>query len=999
MFPGDMPSYSPPSRSFFTPPLPPEYQNPFADKPTLRGTNSESSVISSGTFTNRRPIPPPSLMPGHERIPIRPPDLVGSNTGVPVRNNGKSAPPDQPSIALSNTDNQKKKALNTPMNKSGALGSDAVKIKDMHNYDSDLENGTDISMSSGGNGPGLHFPSISRILSGSNGRKEDIPEVLLRAVTVRPNIVLVSSTAPHINEGKLLDDLDDDSSSNDGYDDSDMNGDDDHNDDEFKLIEEPKTQPKIKSETVRPDHSYDGTGTNDVYSTQIVQRFDNANNDRNYITTTQSIIDHNSNIGVSRHHPASSSSSSSLPPSPKLATWTVAWNIHVYLSAILFTILAVYSIFKMIFYDKLTHLFNQSYFISIHLILILICLSRIFYLCYDAYNIHLSFNNFLSEILLNIPSTLLTVTFSILILFLLIRSLNNKNNRYSPLIRPLTIVIGCGVHICLCITLHWVENKQNKSIYNRNTNVRPNNVGNQFNHPQRVLSLICQIIYIFICLSLGFLYLYLYRILKRVLRNKSQNYIHGYQNLSYAIHITIATALLFILLASLQIYGAISISTIRPLISTLNSDIDWLQWGYQFSLRLIEIAIITLLSWVAGLKTGASTVLQREKDVETHNVSGFALFPCTSSSSQEHFETDYPAVCNANTNLHTYTLRTGKPIYDDHFALNDQVPPQITSSGQQIVPQPTQYDANTQSNNVEDYLNDSGNIPDHYENPNFELARPQHIDNCYSEPVGTLPMPANHNIPQGYDFQNFERPNFDRPNSRTEFRASKNLKAMKSSGIDRTMYENPERRSSNSVQSRNAGIGQNSFDRRVGVRKSGTLNNIGGIHSRVPTNQVINANRTSGAQTLSSSRSSQDYHNLQRATGGRTSGNMNKKDRHNRYHIDEDEYHRNNDNSSGSDPGGPQPQARLVYETDPTQQSSSGDSATSGSMLVAEHGFVRFRALDSNFNGGGSSSGASSVVQSNHHPQHIPSNINLASSIPNHIPSSAAINEKRFNNT
>lgn len=32
-----VPSYAPPGRAFFTPPLPPEYRNPFADKPTLRG--------------------------------------------------------------------------------------------------------------------------------------------------------------------------------------------------------------------------------------------------------------------------------------------------------------------------------------------------------------------------------------------------------------------------------------------------------------------------------------------------------------------------------------------------------------------------------------------------------------------------------------------------------------------------------------------------------------------------------------------------------------------------------------------------------------------------------------------------------------------------------------------------------------------------------------------------------------------------------------------------
>lgn len=381
---------------------------------------------------------------------------------------------------------------------------------------------------------------------------------------------------------------------------------------------------------------------------------------------------------------------------------------HVYLSAILFTILAVYSIFKMIFYDKLTHLFNQSYFICIHLVLIVICLARIFFLCYDAYNIHGSFHTFVAELLLNLPATFLTVAFATLMLFLLVRSLNHKNNRYAALMRPLTVVVGCSVHVGLCVTLHYVESTGGSAAaalqYQQYAAAAAHQAhagrmraaaaaaaaahGGAVHHglmgmgmagaafqpplpppPPRVLSLICQIIYIFVCLALGVFYLYVYRVLKRVLRNKSQNYIHGYQNLSYAIHITIATALLFVLLAALQVYGAVGISTTRPLISA-QADIDWLQCGYQFSLRLIEIAIVALLSWVTGLRTGAAAkVLQREKGLEQHNVSGFALFPCTSSSSQEHFETDYPAICAANTNLHTYTMRTGKPLYDDQFAL------------------------------------------------------------------------------------------------------------------------------------------------------------------------------------------------------------------------------------------------------------------------------------------------------------------------------------------
>lgn len=69
----EVPSYVPQMRKFFTPPLPPEYSNPFADKPTLRGSYSDSGTSNVG----RRPIPPPPRPPpGRERIPLRPPDLA-----------------------------------------------------------------------------------------------------------------------------------------------------------------------------------------------------------------------------------------------------------------------------------------------------------------------------------------------------------------------------------------------------------------------------------------------------------------------------------------------------------------------------------------------------------------------------------------------------------------------------------------------------------------------------------------------------------------------------------------------------------------------------------------------------------------------------------------------------------------------------------------------------------------------------------------------------------
>ncbi|XP_055628604.1 uncharacterized protein LOC129770042 [Toxorhynchites rutilus septentrionalis] len=970
MFPGDIPSYSPPFRASFTPPLPRNYTNPFADKPTLRGTNSDSAIINTGSYVNRRPLPPPSLMPGHERIPIRP-DLNGSG-GSPqqkplhpqdIANGGGGgggvglAPPviGGPSSSSQSIEAQRKKALNTPSEKSNKL--DSAKSYGVDNkFMLDANGGNSSAILPNG----MHFPSISRILSGSNGRTQTIPDVLLRSVTSapRPNQptfdlnppVTSLSNAKTLNKGNQGDRSEDESddfeggNENSGRDQGDE--DDDEEDDDSVVVEKDgggfySTQAQsVQTSTVSSFMHLSSS------SSPITQKMPNLNLKSVMIKANASGEDGQLGSGGYANDRNFASDIEDI------STWTIAWNIHVYLSAILFTILAVYSIFKIIFYDKLTHLFSQSYFISIHLILIIICLLRIFYLCYDAYNIHFSFNLFTSELLLNLPLTFLTTTFAILILFLLLRSINHKTNRYSSILRPLTIMIGSGVHVGLCVTLHLVESYETQQFYHKQAQLMANSRGGQSGHgptniqiPPRVLSLICQIIYIFICLSLGILYLYMYRLLKRIL-HKSQNYIHGYNNLSYAIHITIATALLFILLAALQIYGAISISSQTKVKLSPNNnlndgsakktlwashiEIDWFQWGYQFSLRFIEIVIIALLSWVTGLKTGTSKVIQREKDMEQPNASGFALFPCTSSSSQENFETDYPAVCNANTNLHTYTLRTGKPIYDDNFALNSLNLEQNSNQDLQLGPggvggefqrsietnsmrssshnYSNNYNGSQQADGHEDFMNDGDQMPDHYENPNFELKHHHHrgvvesqggggpqyhdiIDNCYSEPINAPPydtkslrgaaIPPVHMPPQGprnYDFQNFERPSFEQaPSSqsisRGEFRASKNLKTLKNSGgvgggvvgagAGQASYDGANTMGHHHYNHFNNY--NDSFERRIGVRKSGTLNNIGGMHfnQHVGGSGRNNNNSNSSASSSTSSNNRGAIHQQQ----------------------------------------------------------------------------------------------------------------------------------------
>lgn len=324
MFSGDMPSYSPPGRSLFTPPLPPEYQNPFADKPTLRGTNSDSVVYSSGAGgggglgggggglnggsggglggpiggiggggggggLNRRPIPPPSLLPGQERIPYRPPDLVGK-----IPSHAAVSPIDQPPAG-----SDRKKALNTPAHQPN--NNKQQHKLDGHDPASNNSSSSGDGSSTGGNSAVLHFPSISRILSGSNGRKEDIPEVLLRTVTARPSFQPVplpaakhdgdaaagESGATNLNNNRNEaggvggDDLDLDMDEDDGsLEDEEDGGDVDVDEDDFSMFDgvgggvasekgSPKMRPNVAAGTKSTQSPLQSDSS--VYSTQIIQ--------------------------------------------------------------------------------------------------------------------------------------------------------------------------------------------------------------------------------------------------------------------------------------------------------------------------------------------------------------------------------------------------------------------------------------------------------------------------------------------------------------------------------------------------------------------------------------------------------------------------------------------------------------------------------------------------------------------------------------------------------
>ncbi|XP_065171105.1 uncharacterized protein [Atheta coriaria] len=591
----DVPSYVPPSRTFFTPPLPPEYLNPFADKPTLRGTNSDG-------FANRRPIPPPSLMPNKDRIPFRP-DLPPSK----VINMERERTPERSMPSLEHTiknhtnddkdkDKEKKKSLNTP--------SQNAKVDHLGEfYGLNRHNESTFEYEK------AYIPSITRILSGSNGRRDDIPDILLRTVTATPstsksenkktrNPSSVEQSTKIQQQHRHIEQIPEAAAA----------------------VPPPAGTPPKRDEGDEPRRDIplqpaigsgvsSGSGGNrreeKERSESVIVQKPKKDLMENVDLTTQSSEFNLPNVIAPNVTKASSDE-----------IWFIAWNVHVYLVVLCYILLAIYSIYKLVRYENDPHMFTKSYFLTIHLMLTVICVLRIFYLTYDPYNVERSFNVFLYDFLHNFPLSLLATTFAILILFLLKHTLTHLKVKT----RPVFLVLFGLLHIMLCFTSSLLET---------------------LGYFDKASLVFCKTIFVLLAWSLGVSYLYLYKIIKNVLAKKSQNLSEECTaRTSYASHITIAVALLFILLGVVQLYALFFIKVDR-----FDAEIKhhWILWSFELSVRFIEICIITLLVVVVSLRLS-----QREKQT-----GGLQLFPCTTSETSS--DNMYPNNCNSNPNAMNYS--------------------------------------------------------------------------------------------------------------------------------------------------------------------------------------------------------------------------------------------------------------------------------------------------------------------------------------------------------
>lgn len=336
----------------------------------------------------------------------------------------------------------------------------------------------------------------------------------------------------------------------------------------------------------------------------------------------------------------------------------LAWDIHVYLAATLFSILALHAFWNLIRINALKRLLPASYYVILHLLLLSIGILRSAYLFFDAYNAGKSLPASVNNLLLNVVGPLITSAFIVLFLFLLDASKVDLLTARS--IRPALAAAFIVVHLVLCICLDLVSGW----------------------FPDRPhLRLVCQWIYIGVCAVLGACYLYVYKLFSRKVKSSFPG--SECHSLAVSMRATLAVALLSILMAASQLYGVLRVN------GSSGSE-AWIWWGYEFSIRVIELSISFLLLW-AGMQHVRGSI---DDEKESHN-SGFALFRCgqcrgsSTPPGGDNSDDIYPAVCVTNQAIHDYTLRTGKKVYDDSFPLNSLHHGSYASAGDCVNPMST----------------------------------------------------------------------------------------------------------------------------------------------------------------------------------------------------------------------------------------------------------------------------------------------------------------------
>ncbi|XP_065201757.1 uncharacterized protein LOC135832433 [Planococcus citri] len=631
----------PTSRGFITPPLPREHHNPFADKPTLRGSNSDNTV------SNRRPqipIPPPVPIykSDKDRIPIKRPDLIAQSDNRKKTINtpsmqklpeglNYSEPSSSPSstthrtndtydVVIPNVHNISRVSVLRILNndKKYEVGNNKPPRFEQTEQESSKASKTYLKED-----PKNSVPSSKSVANNgsSGGAVSTTSSSLLPASTFKQQMAAASSSSSSFSSS----------------------------------VDDERRKEAVVYSSNSNNGGGDASGDPDVIFTEQQQ-----------VTQAKS-ADFNSAIKSVQE----STEMNSMPDHPEPRAryiLGIAWDIHVYLIAVLFAVLAGVSAFSLFRMRSLKWLLPYGYFFAVHVLLMTIGAIRSVYLFYDAYNISRSFSEPVSRLMLNVVFPFLVCVFSLMFVFIL-KIVDLKSDIYY----------ARKSNVFMLLVVAYVLLSVSVDLYA------------DFTPYSSSLILLSQCLYVFLCVVLGVTYIIFYKYANRSSLRK-QNSVYGTAftdplrpSLAHAIRVMLATSLLSLLMAAIQVIGIFCIY------DPFNKDQPhpWLWWAFQLSVRVIEVSICFLVFWAAVQPLRG----EDEKETQSHNsASGFPLFPWGVNGTprgSDHgggnaADDIYPAICSTNQAIHNYTLRTGKQVYEDIFQFCNSSAP---GSGPHLQPQ------------------------------------------------------------------------------------------------------------------------------------------------------------------------------------------------------------------------------------------------------------------------------------------------------------------------
>lgn len=611
------------NRNFFTPPLPNNQFNfPFVNKPTLRGSNSEAAP------SNKRPIPPsiPKTV-DKERIPIIRPDLIPvSDTKKKTINTPtfQKLPEglnySEPSNSLSSTTNHSNDTfeLVVPIVRN-ISHTNVLRLLDNSNKHDYF-----------GNNKPLLSTDLKTLPPLSKAYKEEAIKQIGAPSLHSPNQL----PAPPVHVAQL------------------------------PVAQSPMQTPRmIPAAPVQPPSVHQSpsyayplpSNDNDIYdthddsSTTFVHRpYDERRIVKQQQVTEESrmssgtFVAHGSNIvNILPEH-----------PEPRVRyILGIAWNIHVYLIAVLFSVLACLSVFSLLRVYSYKWLLSYSYFVIVHSLLIVIGAVRSIYLFYDAYNIDRSFSKPVNRLMLNIVFPLLICLFSLMFVFIL-KIVDMKVNVYYSGRKSNLVLLLALAYLALSVSIDLFADYTSHAVN---------------------LLLVSQCLFVALCILLGLAYIAFYKYTNRSSLRK-QNSVYGTAftdplrpSLAHAIRVMLATSLLSLLIAAILLIGMLCI---------YDQPHPWLWWAFQLSVRVIEVSICFLVFWAAVQPLYGEDV----KETQSHNsASSFPLFPWgttgAASRGSEHGHVDdvYPTISTANQVIHNYKYVKAFILYTFHLSKENVV--------------------------------------------------------------------------------------------------------------------------------------------------------------------------------------------------------------------------------------------------------------------------------------------------------------------------------------